>query len=187
MLVLGAGAAGSNAARVALGMGARVTILDINPQRLLPFEGVAKTILSSPDAIKEEVPRADLIIGAVLIPGALAPKLLTKEILRTAKPGAVLVDIAIDQGGIAETSRPTTIETPTFVEEGVVHYCVANMPALVPRTSTLALTSATLPWIKVIAELGPAGAVESSQPLKHSLLTRDGKLLNTEVSRALGM
>jgi alanine dehydrogenase len=190
VVVIGAGAAGSNAAKVALGMGAEVTVLDVNPMRLLPFSERtyrARTLYSSPAAIQREVSEADLVIGSVLIPGALAPKLITRQILSTMKRGSVIVDICIDQGGFAESSRPTTIAEPTFVDSGVVHYCVTNMPALVPRTSTEALTSASLPWVKIIADRGVVGALKSSQPVRHSLTSFRGNLTNSVIGEAVGL
>ncbi|MCC6220447.1 MAG: alanine dehydrogenase [Deltaproteobacteria bacterium] len=190
IVVVGAGAAGSNAARVALGIGAEVSILDINPQKLQPFaERIppTKTLFSTPDTLRREIAEADLVIGSVLVPGALAPKLLTREMLTTMKKGSVIVDICIDQGGFAESSRPTTISNPTFVEDDVVHYCVTNMPALVPRTSTIALTNSTLLWIQRIAGLGITGAVRKSPPLRRSLTSYKGNLTNAVIGRDLNM
>jgi alanine dehydrogenase len=186
VVVIGAGAAGSNAARVAQGIGAEVTVLDINPKRLAQFSGM-RTIYSTPRAIEREVKEAELVIGSVLIPGALAPKLVTREILSQMREGSVIVDICIDQGGMCETSRPTSISDPTFVEEGVVHYCVPNMPALVPRTSTEALTNATLPWIKLIATQGVEASIEYSKPLYRGLTTINGKLTNQAIAEAVGI
>lgn len=190
VVVLGAGAAGSNAARVALGMGAEVSILDINTEKLAPFSNTsarARTVYSTPTALENEVVNADLLIGSVLIPGALAPKLVTRELLKTMRSGSVLVDISIDQGGVAETSRPTTITNPTYIEDGVVHYCVANMPALVPRTSTIALTNATLPWIKMLVQKGIEKTLRGSAPMLRSLTSYKGKLTNIEIGQATGI
>ena len=189
VVVVGAGAAGSSAARVALGMGAQVTILDVNLDRLQPFaSGVlhASTLFSSPQAISREIHDADLVIGSVLIPGALAPKLISRAQLQTMKHGAVIVDICIDQGGFAESSHATSIAHPTFIESSVVHYCVPNMPALVPRTSTLALTNATYRWIDSIATLGVKEAIRRLKPLRRSLISYDGHLTNSVVGDALG-
>lgn len=190
VVVIGAGVAGSNAARIALGMGAEVSILDINTAKLAPFaEGPwrARTLFSTATALEKEVQEAHLVIGAVLLPGALAPKLITDAMIRAMKPGAVLVDICIDQGGVSETSRPTTIADPTFTQNGVVHYCVTNMPALVPRTSTLALTNATFPWIRKIAERGITSALRESEALKAGLTSYQGKLTNSAIAASLGM
>ncbi len=190
VVVIGAGASGSNAARVAIGCGAEVTILDINLTKLAPFtDGAfrARTLHSTPNALKRELQEADLVVGAVLIPGALAPRVVTRDHLSSMKPGSVLVDISIDQGGIAETSRPTSHAHPTYVECGVIHYCVPNMPALVPRTSTEALTSATLPWVKMIAERGVEGALLHSIPLRRALTSYQKNLTNSVIGSAMNM
>ena len=189
VLVVGAGAAGSSSAKVALGMGADVTILDINTEKLAPFADGhynARTLYSTPRTVAREIGEADLVIGAVLVPGALAPKLVTREMLQTMKKGAVLVDICIDQGGFAESSRPTSILDPTYVESGVVHYCVPNMPALVPRTSTEALTNATLPWIQMLADRGIEETLKTSSAMQQSLISFKGKMTNIVVGKALG-
>lgn len=188
VVVIGAGAAGSNAARVALGMGAEVTILDINTQKLVPFTDGhmrARTLFSTPSALAREVQTADLVVGSVLVPGALAPKLITRDMLATMMPGSVLVDICIDQGGCAETSRATSISEPTYVEGGVVHYCVPNMPGMVPRTSTIALTNATLSWIKMLAERGVEGTLRSSLPMRRCLTSYKGNLTNQVIGEAV--
>ncbi|MBL7661117.1 alanine dehydrogenase [bacterium] len=190
VVVIGAGAAGSNAARVALGMGAEVTIIDINEAKLTPFfdsPRKVRTIYSTPLSVEREIKEADIVVGAVLLPGALAPKLITRQMISSMQKGAAIVDICIDQGGIAETSKPTTITHPTYIENGVVHYCVTNMPALVPRTSTIALTNATLPWIKMIAEKGVQGALSTSKPLRRGLTSYQGKLTNGPIAEAVGM
>lgn len=187
VVVVGAGAAGSNAAWVAIGMGAEVVVLDIRKDRLAPFAKEATIVESTPEALEREIQSGDLIIGSVLIPGALAPKLLTRKILAGMKKGSVIVDICIDQGGFAETSRATTIAQPTYVEGGVVHYCVPNMPALVPRTSTSALTSATLPWISLIAEKSVDLVLKESTPVRYSAVSYKGKLTNKAIGEALGM
>lgn len=190
VVVLGAGAAGSNAAKVAIGMGAEVTVLDIRPERLAPFcEGYlrARTVLSNEHSIRREIADADLVIGAVLIPGALAPKLISKKMLSLMRPGSVVVDICIDQGGCLETSRATTIDDPTYVEPDsqVVHYCVTNMPALVPRTSTEALTSATQPWILLLSECGIEETLRRSSAMRASLTSYRGKLTNEAIGKAV--
>lgn len=190
VVVVGAGAAGSSAARVAMGMGAQVVILDINLDRLQPFASGSPqiaTLYSSPQAIARELHDADLVIGSVLIPGALAPKLVSRAQLPTMKHGAVIVDICIDQGGFAESSHPTSIATPTYIESSIVHYCVPNMPALVPRTSTLALTNATFRWIESIATLGVDAALRRLLPLRRSLISYGGQLTNPVVADALGL
>lgn len=190
VVVVGAGAAGSNAARVALGMGAEVTVLDVNMARLQPFaEGNirARTLYSTPAALERELTDADLVIGSVLIPGALAPKLLKQSSLKEMKKGSVIVDICIDQGGFAELSRATSIAEPTYFEEGVVHYCVPNMPALVPRTSTQALTIATLRWIKRLSDHGILSALRESEPLLKSVVSYERNLTNHEIGEAVGL
>ncbi|HWQ39273.1 MAG TPA: alanine dehydrogenase [Burkholderiales bacterium] len=158
VVVIGAGEAGSNAVQMALGAGAEVTVMDVNIDRLAQLDhtycGRVKTAFSEPLAIAEQVAQADLVVGALLIPGKLAPKLISRALLRRMRRGSVLVDISIDQGGIAETSRPTSHSQPLFVEEGVVHYCVPNMPSAVARTATLALTQATYPYVLRLAERG---------------------------------
>ena len=188
VLVIGAGAAGRNAARLANGMSAEVCVLDIKRDRLIPFvDRGYRTQFSTRATLEEELSQADLVIGAVLIPGALAPKLVTRELLGVMKKGSVLVDICIDQGGIAESSQATTIAEPTYLEQGVVHYCVPNMPALVPRTSTQALSSATLPWIRKLADLGVLNAMKDNPPLKRSLVSYGGYLTNETIARELSM
>jgi len=156
--IIGAGVSGLNAAHLAVGLGAQVTILDINQQRLNYlediFHGRAMTLMANAGNVEESVMHADLVIGSVLVPGAQTPHLITRELLRRMEPGSAIVDIAIDQGGCAETSRPTTHDAPSYVEEGIVHYCVANMPGAVPRTSTHALTNATLPYALRLADKG---------------------------------
>ena len=191
VLVLGGGVVGTQAARMATGMGADVTIMDINLDRLRYLDDVmpanCKTAFSTPMAVREALAHADLVIGAVLIPGAAAPKLVRREDLSLMKPGAVIVDVAVDQGGCVETCKPTTHAEPTFVIDGVVHYCVANMPGAVPRTSTFALTNATLPYTLQLAELGPARAVRESMPLATAANTIAGKLTCKPVAEAFDM
>jgi alanine dehydrogenase len=158
VVVIGPGEAGSNAAQIAVGMGADVMMLGTSPDRLAQldelYRGRLKTCYSEPLAIAEHVAAADVVVGAVLVPGKLAPNLISRELLRKMRPGSVLVDIAIDQGGVAETSRPTSHTDPIYIEEGVVHYCVTNMPSAVARTATLALTQATYPYLLELADKG---------------------------------
>ncbi len=188
VLVLGGGKAGEFAARVSLGMGAEVTILDISLPRLrqldAEFGGKITTLRSSPYTITEQVADADLVIGTVLVPGAAAPKLVTNEMVATMKPGSVLVDVAIDQGGCFEDSKPTTHSNPTFRVHNSVFYCVANMPGSVPRTSTIALTNATLPYTLKIANLGPQQAIEADTALAKGVNTQAGKIVNPAVAEA---
>ncbi len=190
VVVIGAGAAGSSAARVALGLGAEVTIMDINTEKLVPFTYInprARTVFSTARAIEREIQTADLVVGSVLIPGALAPKLITREMVNKMQKGSVIVDICIDQGGCAESSRPTTIAEPTFTDSGVVHYCVTNMPALVPRTSTEALTSATFFYVKMLAERGIQETLKTNLPMKRSLTSYKGHLTNSIIGDAVGI
>ncbi|HUY83308.1 MAG TPA: alanine dehydrogenase [Steroidobacteraceae bacterium] len=189
VLILGGGVSGTHAAEMAVGMRADVTVVDRSVKRLrelsTTFGNQLKTAYSTAHAIEELVRDADLVIGAVLIAGAAAPKLVTREMVRTMKPGAVLVDIAIDQGGCFETSRPTTHAEPTFIEDGVIHYCVTNMPGAVPRTSTFALTNATLPYVKAIAELGWREAIARDHGLAFGLNVYSGRITHEAVARAL--
>jgi alanine dehydrogenase len=188
--IIGGGVVGFNAAQVAVGMGADVTILDRDPDVLERlgnhFEASAKTRFASQANIAECVAEADLVIGAVLVPGAAAPRLVTRAMLSTMKPGAVLVDVAIDQGGCFETSKPTTHADPTFVVDGVVHYCVANMPGAVARTSTYALNNVTLPHTLKIAELGWKGALRANPHLAAGLNVHAGKVTYAAVAEELG-
>ncbi len=160
VVVIGPGEVGSNAAQMAVGLGADVMVLDINPERLAQldeiYRGRIKTCFSEPLSLAEHVAAADVVVSGVLIPGKLAPKLISRDLLRRMRPGSVLVDVAIDQGGIAETSRPTSHSDPIYVEEGVVHYCVANMPSAVARTATLALSHSTYPYMLALADKGMA-------------------------------
>ncbi len=177
--VIGAGASGSNAVQVAAGMGADTTVLDVDLERLASldavYQGRVKTCFSETLAIAEHVRNADLVIGALLVPGKLAPRLISRKLLQRMRPGSVLVDIAIDQGGIAETSRPTSHSQPLFLEEGVVHYCVPNMPAACARTATLALTQATLPYIMRLASDG-LGALAADAGLSSGLQVHAGQV-----------
>lgn len=191
VLILGGGVVGTQAARMAAGMGADVTILDVNLDRLRYLDEIlpqnCRTVYSTPMAVRHALKESDLVIGAVLIPGGAAPKLVRREDLSLMKPGAVIVDVAVDQGGCIETCRPTTHEDPTFEVEGVVHYCVANMPGAVPRTSTFALSNATLPWILQLANLGVKEAIESSPALASAANTVAGKLTCAPVGAAFDL
>jgi len=190
VVVIGGGTAGVNAARMATGLGADVTILELDVERMrfldLTIPGV-NTLLSNESHIQDLMPTCDLLIGAVLVPGAKAPKLITRSMLRRMKPGSVLVDIAIDQGGCVETSRPTTHLDPVYVEEGVTHYCVANMPAAYARTATQALTNVTYQYIQQLADHGLDAACKRNPPLAGGLNTRDGKLTIQAVADAHSM
>ena len=190
VVILGGGAAGVNAAKVALGIGAEVTVLDINLTRLRYLDDVfgmqVKTRYSDAQAIGELTREADLVIGAVLIPGKRAPRLLSREMVRAMKPGSALVDIAINQGGCAETSRPTSHSHPTYIEEGVVHYCVTNMPGATARTSTLALTQATFPLALEIADKGYQRALLENPGLHNGLNLHLGKVTHPAVAADLG-
>ena len=191
VLIIGGGVSGTHAATIALGMGAHVTILDRSLEALRRlsdhFEGRVQTIFSTRAAIREWVTKADLVIGAVLVPGASAPKLITREMLGTMKQGAVLVDIAIDQGGCAETSKPTTHSDPTYVVDGVVHYCVANMPGAVARTSTFALNNATLPFTLALANKGWRKALSDDPHLCAGLNVCAGHITCEPVAAAHGL
>jgi alanine dehydrogenase len=190
VIVLGGGVVGFNAAQMAVGLGADVTVMDNNPDALdrlgTHFESRAKTRFSNRANIADAICRADLVIGAVLVPGAAAPKLVTREMLACMKPGAVLVDVAIDQGGCFETSRPTTHDEPTFVVDGIVHYCVANMPGAVARTSTYALNNVTLPHALQIADLGWREALRRDPHLAAGLNVHEGRVTYEAVARELG-
>ncbi len=192
VVILGGGVVGTNAAKMALGLGARVTIIDVNPDRLRAlddlFGGQVTTLMSNPANIAAAVRRADLLIGAVLIPGARAPHLVSEDMVRTMKRGAVIVDVAIDQGGsIATCDRVTTHENPTYVKHGVVHYSVANMPGAVPRTATFALTNATLPYILRLAGTGFRAAVAADPALARGVNTHAGHLTHEAVAQAHGL
>jgi alanine dehydrogenase len=191
VLVLGGGVAGSNAARMALGAGADVTIADRSLPRLrqlaAEFGAALKTEFSTQDAVERLVQAADVVVGSVLIRGEAAPRLVTRAMVAGMQPGSVLVDIAIDQGGCFETSRPTSHDAPTYIESGVVHYCVTNMPGAVPRTSTAALTHATLPYIRALADKGVAAALTSDPHFRRGLNVADGEIRSEPVARALGL
>ena len=190
VVILGAGIAGSNAARVAVGFGASVTVLDVNYERLKIlddiYRGQLQTRISNAYTVEEAVYEADLVIGAVLVPGAKAPWLIRADMLKNMRPGAVIVDVSIDQGGCVETARPTTHSVPTYEVDGIVHYCVANMPGAVPRTSTLALNNATLPYVLNLANEG-LDALRHNNPLLLGLTTYQGRLTNAAVARSLNL
>ena len=187
--ILGAGVSGMHAAEIAVGMRADVTLFDISAERLAAadaqFGGNIRTLHSSRKALLDFLPSADLVIGCVLLPGAAAPKLIRREDLRLMQQGAVLVDVAIDQGGCFETSQPTTHDEPTFVVEGVIHYCVANMPGAVPLTSTYALTAVTLPFIQRIADAGVEAALAADRHLAQGLNVKAGKVVHPAVLSVL--
>lgn len=188
--ILGGGTCGTNAAKVATGIGADTTILEVSSERMTWLDTAmpaARTLYSSEAALIDVLPRTDLLIGAVLVPGARAPKLVNREMLSLMPKGTVLVDIAVDQGGCIETTRPTTHEDPIFVEEGVIHYCVANMPGAYARTSTQALTSVTLPYLQTLATLGLEGACRKSPELIGGIQCRGGRLTNAAVAEAHGL
>lgn len=191
VMILGGGIVGTNAAKMAAGMGADVTILDLNLQRLRYLDDImpanVNTFMSSEYNIRELISTHDLIIGAVLIPGAKAPNLITKDMLKEMQPGTVLVDVAVDQGGCIETCTPTTHEDPTFIIDDVVHYCVANMPGAVPYTSTLALTNATLPYAIELANKGWKQACNDNNELKLGLNVINGEIVYKGVAEAFGM
>jgi len=189
VLVLGGGVVGSSAIRVALGMGADVTVLDRSVARLgeldEQYRGQLRTVYSTAEAVEEHACQADLIIGAVLIPGASAPKLITGDMLKQFKPGTVMVDVAIDQGGCFETSKPTTHADPTYTIDNVVHYCVANMPGAVAKTSTMALTNATLPYVLRLANETPDAALSQDSHFAAGINVTEGKIVHPAVAEAL--
>jgi alanine dehydrogenase len=190
VVVLGGGASGINAARMAQGLGADVTILEVDLERMRFLDitlHTAHTLYSNEAHLLELLPAVDLLIGAVLVPGARAPKLISRAMLQRMRPGSVLVDIAIDQGGCAETSRPTTHHAPVFVEEGVTHYCVANMPGAYARTATQALTNVTYRYIELLADLGLAEACQRQPALSSAVNIMNGKLTHKAVADAHGM
>jgi len=186
--IIGGGIVGTNAAKIALGMGARVTIVDLSLNRLREiddiFGGRVLTLASNSYNIERAVCAADLVIGGVLIPGAAAPKIVTRAMVARMKKGAVIVDVAIDQGGCIETARPTTHTNPSYVVDGVVHYCVTNMPAAVPYTSTLALTNATFPYLLKLARLGPVAAIRADKGIAEGVNTYEGTLTYGAVAQA---
>ena len=191
VVVLGAGTVAENAIQVAVGLGARVTVFDTRLDRLRHIEerwpGRTTTMVSSPMAISSAISEADVVVCAVLVPGASAPKLVTREMVRSMGTGSVIVDVSIDQGGTCETSRVTTHADPVYVEEGVVHYCVANMPGAVPVTSTAALTAATLPYVREIARLGPRQALLADEALAKGVLVSEGHVVHPGLAASLGL
>ncbi|MDP8254421.1 MAG: alanine dehydrogenase [Candidatus Alcyoniella australis] len=191
VVIIGAGVSGSCACEIAVGMGALVTILDISPKRLRYIHDIHRgqvvTLMSNRANIATEVARADLLIGAVLIPGARAPKLVTREMVKSMRPGSALIDISVDQGGCIETTRATTHAEPTFVKYGVVHYCVANMPGIVPRTSTYALTNVTLSYALELADKGFGRAIAENQPLKLGVNVHQGRVTCPGVAEAFNL
>ena len=191
VVILGGGVSGTHAAEMAVGLRADVTVIDRSVDRLrelsAQFGATLLTAYSTTETIERLVRDADLVVGAVLVAGAAAPKLVTRAMVKTMKPGAVLVDISIDQGGCFETSHPTTHAEPTFLVDGVIHYCVANMPGAVPRTSTLALTNATLPYVRALADLGWQAAFKRDPGLAQGLNVHAGEITHEVVARALGL
>ncbi len=191
VLIIGGGVVGTNAARMAMGKEARVTVIDKSLHRLqeldLQFGSRISTLFATQAAIEQQLAHADLVIGAVLVPGRAAPKLVTREMLKLMHPGSVMVDVAIDQGGCFETSRATTHDNPTYVEDGVVHYCVANMPGAVPRTSAFALNNATLPFVLALADKGAKEALTADPHLLHGLNVYKGKITYAAVSESLDL
>lgn len=188
VVIIGGGIVGINAAKIALGMGADVAIIDINLNRLRElddiFNGHLRTLASNSYAIAKAAAEADLLIGGVLIPGASAPKLVTREMVQNMKKGAVIVDVAIDQGGCIETARPTTHSNPAYIEYGVVHYCVTNMPGAVPHTSTLALTNATFPYVMKLANQGAMAAIKADSGIREGVNTFKGSLTYSAVAQS---
>jgi alanine dehydrogenase len=188
--IIGGGIVGQNAARMAIGLGALVNILDVNPDTLSYvddiYQGRVNTLYSDPLAIEESVVKADVVVGAVLIPGAKAPRLVTEAMIQKMEPGSVIVDVAVDQGGCIETCHPTTHDDPTFTVHGVIHYCVANMPGAVARTSTFALNNATLAYGVKIADLGISKAAKGSAPILRGINTWQGKVTHQAVAQAVG-
>lgn len=191
IVVLGAGVVGTNAARVGMGMGMETVVInkDITQLQYLDelFKGRVRTIPLTAHAVEQEIIDADMVIGAVLVPGGRTPVLITREMLKTMQRGSVIVDVSVDQGGCVETSRPTTHDDPVYEVEGIVHYCVANMPGAYPRTSTLALTNATLPYIKTIADRGLHEALRENAVLKTALNTYEGKIVNKALAESMGI
>jgi alanine dehydrogenase len=191
VVILGGGVVGANAAKIAAGIGANVMILDINMERLRYLDDVmppnVKMIFSDRHTIRELLPQADLVIGAVLVMGAKTPRLVERDDLKSMKPGSVIVDVAVDQGGCIETTRPTTHSDPTYIIDDVVHYCVANMPGAVGRTSTFALCNVTLPWALKIVEHGPLEAAKKFPPIASAINIFDKKITNRPVAETFGI
>lgn len=190
-LILGAGVVGSNAARVCIGLGMETVVMNKGMEKLRrldeQFIGRVKTLPLTVHDIAEEIRGADMVIGAVLVPGGKTPVLITRDMLKTMKKGAVVIDVSIDQGGCVETSRPTTHDNPIYEIDGIIHYCVANMPGAYPRTSTLALTNATLPYIKLIAKTGVKKAIKEDDSIKSAVNTYEGKVVNRALAESMGM
>lgn len=188
VVIIGGGIVGTHAAKIANGMGAHTTIIDINLNRLRElddiFGGKVHTLASNSYSIAKATAEADLVIGGVLIPGAAAPKLVTKQMVSNMKKGAVIVDVAIDQGGCIETAKPTTHSNPSYVVDGVVHYCVTNMPGAVPHTSTLALTNATFPYVMKLAKMGASAAIKADNGIKEGVNTYNGQLTYAAVAES---
>jgi alanine dehydrogenase len=189
--ILGGGVVGANAAKIAAGFQADIAILDVNMDRLRYLDDImppnVNCLYSDRHTIRQQLRLADLVIGAVLIPGALAPQLITRKDLKLMKPGSVIIDVAIDQGGCVETSRPTTHSDPTYLEEGILHYCVTNMPGAVGRTSTFALCNVTLPWVLQLAKLGVEKAIRQSPPLAWAANIVAGRVTNRAVAETFGL
>ena len=191
VVVLGAGVVGASAVRMAVGLGAQVTVINLDIERLRvlddQYHGRIVTRAASPAAIEEAVCSADLVIGAVLVPGAKAPKLVSRVLVSQMRPGSVIVDVAVDQGGCIETTRPTTHSDPVYLLEGVIHYCVANMPGIVPRTSTYALTNATMPYLLRLASEGVERAIRSDPGLAKGVNLKEGKVTHSGVAESHGL
>ncbi|MBW8885472.1 MAG: alanine dehydrogenase, partial [Planctomycetia bacterium] len=189
--ILGGGVVGANAAKIAAGFQADIAILDVNMDRLRYLDDImppnVNVLYSDRHTIREQLRLADLVIGAVLIPGAKAPRLITRQDLKLMKPGSVIIDVAIDQGGCVETSRPTTHSDPTYLEEGVLHYCVTNMPGAVGRTSTFALCNVTLPFVLQLAKLGTEQAIAKSPPIAFAANIHRGRVTNEAVAETFGL
>jgi alanine dehydrogenase len=191
MVILGAGTVGTNAARVAYGMGMEVLVMNVTMDKLkvidAMFAGRVETLPLNHQNIENELRQADVVVGAILVPGGRTPVFVTRPMLGLMRPGSVIVDVSVDQGGVAETSRPTTHESPTYIVDGIIHYCVANMPGAYPRTSTFALTNATLPYIKLLATRGIERAIEEDAVIKTALNTYRGEITNSALGRAMGI
>ncbi len=191
IVILGAGVVGTNAARVGMGLGMETVVINKDTAGLQRidelFKGRVRTLPMTVHALEEEIVDADIIVGAVLVPGGRTPLLITREMLKTMKKGSVIVDVSVDQGGCVETSRPTTHDDPVFVVDGIVHYCVANMPGAYPRTSTIALTNATLPYVKIIAGEGIEKAVQADPIIISALNTYRGRIVNRTLAQSLGL
>ena len=189
--ILGGGVVGANAAKIAAGFQADIAILDVNMDRLRYLDDImppnVNVLYSDRHTIRDQLRLADLVIGAVLIPGAKAPRLITRQDLKLMKPGSVIIDVAIDQGGCVETSRPTTHSDPTYLEEGILHYCVTNMPGAVGRTSTFALCNVTLPWVMQLAKFGIEQAIRQSPPLASAANIHRGRVTNEAVAETFGL